>query len=199
MEIHKDLYVTIDFFKYQDKNFIVWVAPLLKPLQVTAKEYIFTEGEIAKESKFYYEDNYFHSLLFGEWICSIRSPKIWRHYLYPDWEGQSFWNHRHGIWSIGCRLCREPSQKARSEEWDLENLHCIGLNWLWALDSNHSRHSKDEAGIPRSIWPALRQLSQSVEESYETQRWSHPILWGGVQTQRGEVEVASRDVKGTVE
>ena len=31
MEIHKDIYRDIEFFKYQEKNFIVWVGPLLKP------------------------------------------------------------------------------------------------------------------------------------------------------------------------
>ena len=34
MEIHKNIYVNIDFFKHRDKSFIAWVGPLLKPLNV---------------------------------------------------------------------------------------------------------------------------------------------------------------------
>lgn len=31
MEIHKNIYHTIEFFKFKEKNFIAWVGPLLKP------------------------------------------------------------------------------------------------------------------------------------------------------------------------
>lgn len=31
MEIYKDIYRNIEFFKYQDRSFIVWVGPLLRP------------------------------------------------------------------------------------------------------------------------------------------------------------------------
>jgi len=31
MEIHKNIYITIDFFKNKEKSFIAWIGPLLKP------------------------------------------------------------------------------------------------------------------------------------------------------------------------
>lgn len=34
MEIHKDIYKTIEFFKYKDKSFIAWVGPLLRPNKI---------------------------------------------------------------------------------------------------------------------------------------------------------------------
>lgn len=34
MEIHKNIYSTIDFFKVKEKSFIAWIGPLLKPLNV---------------------------------------------------------------------------------------------------------------------------------------------------------------------
>jgi hypothetical protein len=53
MEIHKNIYINIDFFKHRDKSFIAWVGPLLKPLNVQEQEYIIKEGEDIKESKIY--------------------------------------------------------------------------------------------------------------------------------------------------
>lgn len=35
MEIHKDIYRNIEFFKYREKSFIVWVGPLLKAIFAT--------------------------------------------------------------------------------------------------------------------------------------------------------------------
>eukprot|EP00347_Sterkiella_histriomuscorum_P023005 403336321 len=52
MEIHKDIYHNIDFFKHQDKDFIFWVGPLLKHMQVSEQEYIFKEGDEIKEIYF---------------------------------------------------------------------------------------------------------------------------------------------------
>lgn len=51
MEIHKNLYHSIEFFKYKEKSFIAWVGPLLKPMKVTEQEYIYKEGDEIKESK----------------------------------------------------------------------------------------------------------------------------------------------------
>lgn len=56
MEIHKSIYINIDFFKSRDKSFICWVGPLLKPLNVQEQEYIIKEGEDIKESKHYYNN-----------------------------------------------------------------------------------------------------------------------------------------------
>ena len=53
MEIHKNIYHTIEFFKFKEKNFIAWVGPLLKPLKITEQEYIYKEGDEIKESMFY--------------------------------------------------------------------------------------------------------------------------------------------------
>ncbi len=33
MEIHKNIYVNIDFFKNRDKSFIAWIGPILKPFK----------------------------------------------------------------------------------------------------------------------------------------------------------------------
>lgn len=51
MEIHKDIYRNIEFFKYQEKNFIMWIGPQLKPYLVSEQEYIYKEGDEIKESK----------------------------------------------------------------------------------------------------------------------------------------------------
>ena len=32
MEIHKEIYTNIMFFKDKDKSFIAWIGPLLKPV-----------------------------------------------------------------------------------------------------------------------------------------------------------------------
>ncbi|CDW86372.1 cation channel family protein [Stylonychia lemnae] len=52
LEIHKNIYREIEFFKKQDKNFIVWVCPLLRPYLVTEQDYIFKEGDDIKEIYF---------------------------------------------------------------------------------------------------------------------------------------------------
>ena len=51
LEIHRDIYREIEFFKYQEKHFIVWVGPLLKHFLVTEQEYVYKEGDDIKESK----------------------------------------------------------------------------------------------------------------------------------------------------
>lgn len=53
MEIHKDIYMNIEFFHNKDKSFIAWVGPLLKPILASEFEYIFKEGDDIKESKEY--------------------------------------------------------------------------------------------------------------------------------------------------
>jgi hypothetical protein len=50
MEIHKDIYHHIEFFKTKEKSFIVWVGPLLKRIIVEESEYIYKEGDDIKES-----------------------------------------------------------------------------------------------------------------------------------------------------
>ncbi|CDW88827.1 cation channel family protein [Stylonychia lemnae] len=52
LEIHKGIYREIEFFKKQDKNFIVWVCPLLRPFLVSEQDYIFKEGDDIKEIYF---------------------------------------------------------------------------------------------------------------------------------------------------
>jgi|LauGreDrversion4_2_1035121.scaffolds.fasta_scaffold121866_2 hypothetical protein len=54
MEIHKNIYNTIDFFKFKEKNFIAWIGPLLRPIGISELEYVYKEGEEIKESKKYY-------------------------------------------------------------------------------------------------------------------------------------------------
>ena len=34
MEIHKNIYCTVDFFKDKDKSFIAWIGPLLRPIKI---------------------------------------------------------------------------------------------------------------------------------------------------------------------
>jgi len=50
LEIHKDIYKDIEFFKYQDKDFIIWIGPLLRPFLVTELDYIYKDGDDIKES-----------------------------------------------------------------------------------------------------------------------------------------------------
>jgi CRP-like cAMP-binding protein len=52
MEIHKNIYNTIDFFKNKERSFIAWIGPLLKPNHTQELEYIFQEGEEIKEIYF---------------------------------------------------------------------------------------------------------------------------------------------------
>jgi len=51
MEIHKNIYHNINFFKAREKSFIAWIGPLLKPIRAQEMEYIYKEGEEVKESK----------------------------------------------------------------------------------------------------------------------------------------------------
>ncbi len=55
MEIHKNIYITVDFFKNKEKSFIAWIGPLLKPQNTQELEYIFQEGEEIKEIYFLIE------------------------------------------------------------------------------------------------------------------------------------------------
>ena len=57
MEIHKNIYHNIIFFKNRDKCFIAWIGPLLKPIQSEELEYIYKEGEEVKEGKLFYSLN----------------------------------------------------------------------------------------------------------------------------------------------
>ena len=45
MEIHRDIYRNIQFFKHKERSFIVWVGPLLRPFMVTELDYIYKEGD----------------------------------------------------------------------------------------------------------------------------------------------------------
>jgi hypothetical protein len=51
LEIHKKIYKEINFFRDKDHSFIVWIATVLKPLQVPEYEYIYKEAEDISESK----------------------------------------------------------------------------------------------------------------------------------------------------
>ena len=51
IEIHKNIYRTIEFFKFKEKSFIAWVGPLLRPYKVSEQEYIYRETEEINESK----------------------------------------------------------------------------------------------------------------------------------------------------
>ena len=57
MQIHHDIYVNVEFFKTKEKNFIVWVGPLLKRFNVEEQEYIYKEGDDVKESNLYSQLN----------------------------------------------------------------------------------------------------------------------------------------------
>ena len=52
MEIHKDIYQNVDFFKGKDRQFIFWAGPLLKPQLFSEQQYIFKEGDDIKEIYF---------------------------------------------------------------------------------------------------------------------------------------------------
>ncbi|CDW89496.1 cation channel family protein [Stylonychia lemnae] len=52
MEIHRDIYQNVDFFKARDSQFIFWVGPLLKPLLFSEQKYIYREGDEIKEIYF---------------------------------------------------------------------------------------------------------------------------------------------------
>lgn len=53
MVIHRNLYQTIDFFKLKDKGFILWIGNVLRPLHLSADEYLYTEGDDISESKLF--------------------------------------------------------------------------------------------------------------------------------------------------
>jgi len=46
MEIHRNIYETISFFKHQPRDFIAWIVPLLKKTMYQKDQYIYSEGEI---------------------------------------------------------------------------------------------------------------------------------------------------------
>jgi signal-transduction protein with cAMP-binding, CBS, and nucleotidyltransferase domain len=45
MEIHKDIYETIDFFKDKPQEFVGWCVPMLKIMVYHDDQYIYTEGD----------------------------------------------------------------------------------------------------------------------------------------------------------
>lgn len=76
MEIHKNIYVNIDFFKNRDKSFIAWIGPLLKPFKAQEQEYIYKEGEDIKEGKDYIRIQLYFSILHGQGLSRLRSPTL---------------------------------------------------------------------------------------------------------------------------
>lgn len=70
MEIHKNIYHNITFFKFKDKSFIAWVGPLLRPYFVSETEYLYKEGEDIKESKSLFI-KILYSILYGEGISRL--------------------------------------------------------------------------------------------------------------------------------
>jgi len=53
MVINKQMYASVGFFKDKDKTFLTWIAVILRPIKYEFKEYVFKEGEIAQESKYF--------------------------------------------------------------------------------------------------------------------------------------------------
>lgn len=51
LEIHRKMYESINFFKGKDRSFIVWIATVLRPMNVPECEYIYKEAEEISESK----------------------------------------------------------------------------------------------------------------------------------------------------
>jgi CRP-like cAMP-binding protein len=45
MEMHKDIYETIEFFKHRPSDFLAWCVPMLKEMSFAEDEYIYSEGE----------------------------------------------------------------------------------------------------------------------------------------------------------
>jgi hypothetical protein len=52
MAVHKKMYSCVKFFDNQDKNFIAWIAKLIRPLKIDDQEYIYKEGEEVVEMYF---------------------------------------------------------------------------------------------------------------------------------------------------
>ncbi|CDW80054.1 cation channel family protein [Stylonychia lemnae] len=52
LETNHKLYTSIEFMKRQDKKFIIWILPLLKPFYVQQNEYIYKEGDEIQEIYF---------------------------------------------------------------------------------------------------------------------------------------------------
>jgi len=74
MEIHKNIYRTIEFFKYKEKSFIAWVGPLLRPHKIAEQEYIYKECDEIKECKLNLITT--HSILFGKRSCRLCTAKV---------------------------------------------------------------------------------------------------------------------------
>jgi hypothetical protein len=50
MAIHQKIYSGINFFKEKEKNFIAWVGPILRRMNVQFNDYIYKETELITES-----------------------------------------------------------------------------------------------------------------------------------------------------
>ena len=53
MIVHDHLYKEVKFFKEKERNFIVWITIMLRPINIDNEKYIFKEGEEITESKPY--------------------------------------------------------------------------------------------------------------------------------------------------
>ena len=95
MEIHKDIYHNIEFFKYKERSFIVWVGPLLRPLLISEMDYIYKEGDHIKESKRMLLISY--SILHGKWVCRLLPSEIRQHSLYSNRKRRSLWSNRFSV------------------------------------------------------------------------------------------------------
>ena len=76
MEIHRDIYRNIQFFKHKERSFIVWVGPLLRPYMISELDYIYKEGDHIKESNEFEALDFFYSLLYGQWTRRILFAKV---------------------------------------------------------------------------------------------------------------------------
>ena len=83
MEIHKNIYVNIDFFKDRDKSYIAWIGPLLKPIKAQEQEYIYKEGEEIKEGKLPCLIHPF-SLFHGQGRRRIRVASLLKYSIHKD-------------------------------------------------------------------------------------------------------------------
>ena len=76
MEIHKNIYKSIEFFKYKEKSFIAWVGPLLRPHKIGEQEYIYKECDEIKESKPLIVILFYYSIFLGKRCSRICTSKI---------------------------------------------------------------------------------------------------------------------------
>jgi hypothetical protein len=53
MVIHHSMYQNVEFFSDKDRNYIIWISGVIRPINIGDQEYIYKEGEEVIESKFY--------------------------------------------------------------------------------------------------------------------------------------------------